>query len=44
MKLIFPLLLAVFLYSYSTYGQINTTSSKEKVDITLTNGGKAVFL
>jgi hypothetical protein len=43
MKLILPLLLTLFLYNYSGYAQTNTTSSKEKVDITLTDGGKAVF-
>lgn len=43
MKLILPLLLAVFSYGYSAYSQTNATSSKEKADITLTNGGKAVF-
>ena len=43
MKFIFSLLLTIILYSYTCYAQTNTTSSKEKVDITLTNGGKAVF-
>ena len=43
MKFFPPILLTVFLYGYSGYAQTNKTSSKEKVDITLTNGGKAVF-
>lgn len=43
MKFLLPLLLTISLYGYSGYAQTNTTSSKEKTDITLTNGGKAVF-
>ena len=43
MKRFLSILLTVLFCNYSGYAQTNKTSSKEKVDITLTNGGKAVF-